>query len=43
MSVFVIVGKNEPIFEADFSTSTTSTSGKVRLKLRSPPAFLLLL
>ncbi|TFJ82862.1 hypothetical protein NSK_005815 [Nannochloropsis salina CCMP1776] len=25
MSLFVIVGKNEPIFEADFSTSSTST------------------
>lgn len=30
MSLFVIVGKNEPVFEADFSTSTTGTSGKVR-------------
>lgn len=33
MSLFVIVGKNEPVFEADFSTSTTGTSGKVRPSL----------
>jgi hypothetical protein len=39
MSLFVIVGKNEPIFEADFSTSSTSTGAspnKVRLGICKP-------